>query len=208
MLTPIQFDDKESDLMFNRELFPLKRQVNQKLYTLFEQIKTSLKDTVQHKQFIFPSGTDSETGKISQGENFQAYPWVMLDFPKLFSKQDIFAFRTLFWYGHYFSFSLVLGGRSAEYYLPIFIKNKNTIFGRSLYFSTHEDPWQHDITSENSHLLDEIADDHIKKLVQQNGYLKITGRIQSNDTGEICKQVEEFYITMLKTLSGGTDTNH
>ncbi len=96
----IQFDVKESDLMYNTELFPLKRQVNQKIYTLFEQIKSGLKDTAQHKQFIFPTGTDSETGKISQGENYLSYPWVILDFPKLFNKHEIFAFRTLFWYGH------------------------------------------------------------------------------------------------------------
>jgi len=208
MLPLIQFDDKESDLLYNTEIFPLKRQVTQKIYVLFEQIKTRLKDTEQHKQFTFPSGTDNTTGKISQGENYLSFPWVILDFPKLFNKQDIFAFRTLFWFGHYFSFSLVLSGRSAEFYLAAILKNRNLISGRFLYFSTHEDPWQHGITEENSLLFDEIGDDYLKKQVQEHGYLKITGRIDSTDGEEIYRKVEEMYIAILKTLSGSTNPDH
>ena len=208
MLPLIQFDDKESDLLYNTELFPLKRQVNQKIYVLFEQIKMRLKDTEEHKQFIFPPGTDSATGKISQGENYLSFPWVILDFPKLFNKEDIFAFRTLFWYGHYFSFSLVLGGKSADFYLSSIIKNRNFISGRSLYFSTHEDPWQHAITEENSLLLDEIGDNYLEKQVQEYGYLKITGRIHSTDSEEIYRKVEELYFSFLKTLSGSANSHH
>lgn len=208
MLPLIQFDVKESDLLFNTELFPLKRQVNQKIYILFEQIKLKLKDTEQHKQFIFPTGTDSETGKISQGENYLSFPWVMLDFPKLFNKEDIFSFRTLFWYGHYFSFSLVLGGISAEIYLPLILKNRDYLKNMGLYFSIHEDPWQHDINAENSQLLEQTDDLSIEKQVLEHGFVKITRKIQSFDTEEISKNVEEMYVSMLKTLSGSTNSDH
>lgn len=204
----IQFDDKESDLMYNTELFPLKRQVNQKIYTLFEQIKSGLKDTAQHKQFIFPTGTDSETGKISQGENYLSYPWVILDFPKLFNKHEIFAFRTLFWYGHYFSFSLVLAGTVAEFYIANIIRNRNLLKGRSLYFSIHEDAWQHVISEENCLLLDNMSDQMIQNHLKDRSYLKISGKISSFDAKEIYSKVEELYIIFLNTLSGSTDTNH
>src|SRR5271169_1886033 len=40
--------------------------------------------------------------KISRGEQYKGMPWVMLDYPRVFGKEDVCAIRTMFWWGHYF----------------------------------------------------------------------------------------------------------
>lgn len=194
--------------MYNMEVFPLKRQINQKIYALFEQLKLQLKDTEQHKQFIFPPGTDNSTGKISQGENYDSFPWVMLDFPKLFNKQEIFAFRTLFWYGHYFSFSLVLAGGVAAYFLPQIIKGRSILNGKGLFFTKFDDPWQHAITAENCLPVENVTDEQFAKHVKEYGFLKIAAKINSADPEEILTNAEKFYSIFLTLLSGGTYSDH
>lgn len=203
----MQFDKNESDLLFNTELFPLKRRVNQKLYVLFEQIKMRLKDTKEHKQFIFPQGTDSETGKISQGENYQSYPWVMLDFPKLFNKEEIFAFRTLFWYGHYFSCSLLLSGTCAVFYLPQILKNRALLTGSAICIATHKDPWQHEVNEEVCVPQENLTDAEIITFAEEKGFIKFTVKFISTNPAEIEKKVLENYIKLLEVL-GSANADH
>src|ERR1700744_546088 len=49
--------------------------------------------------------------KISKGENYKGLPWVMLDYPRVFGREEVFAIRTMFWWGHGFSVTLHLKGK-------------------------------------------------------------------------------------------------
>jgi hypothetical protein len=49
-------------------------------------------------------------GKISRGENYQLLPYIILDYPSYFSRNNIFAVRTMFWWGNFFSITLHLSG--------------------------------------------------------------------------------------------------
>lgn len=57
--------------------------------------------------------------KISKGEKHSGLPWVVLDYPRSFEKQNgQLAIRTFFWWGNYFSIQLQVSG----IYMPGFIK--------------------------------------------------------------------------------------
>ena len=55
-----------------------------------------------------PPETDTIKGQIVRGENHKGFPFISLDMPQMFSKTQMFTFRTLFWWGHYLIFSLIL----------------------------------------------------------------------------------------------------
>jgi hypothetical protein len=61
--------------------------------------------------------------KISKGENYRGLPYVMLDYPRIFGKEDVFAIRTMFWWGHYFSVTLHLKGIYKEIYGPVIARH-------------------------------------------------------------------------------------
>ena len=62
--------------------------------------------------------------KISKGEQHKGLPWVMLDYPRLFGKEDVLAIRTMFWWGHCFSVTLHLKGKYLRLYLPVILSQR------------------------------------------------------------------------------------
>ena len=72
--------------------------------------------------------------KISKGEKYKGLPWVMLDYPRIFGKEDIMAIGTRFWWGHYFSVTLHLKGGYLRTYLPVILRGgecwRRRAFGR------------------------------------------------------------------------------
>jgi hypothetical protein len=199
MPKPIHFTDSEIALMFDAALFERKRIVNQKIFTLFENIRIQLKDSSLHKQFPFLSGVDVIGGKISQGENYLGCPWVMLDFPKMFNKDAIFAYRTMFWYGHYLSASMLIAGEQVPTYLPKLIAGLH-LLPPETYFSLHPDPWHHAIDEGSAIRLNTIKKDLILTHVNQNGYFKLSRKWTGSDFETIANEVVTQYEKVLETL--------
>jgi len=76
--------------------------------------------------------------KISKGENYEGMPWVMLDYPRHFSKvEGHFAIRCFFWWGHFFSISLQLSGHYLSQYNHVFEK----LHQQHWYVGFTDDPW-------------------------------------------------------------------
>ncbi|MFZ1527398.1 MAG: hypothetical protein WAT19_01520 [Ferruginibacter sp.] len=84
----------------------------------------------------------SAAPKISKGENYLGLPWVMLDYPAVFSKEHVFAVRTMFWWGNFVSITLHLGGK----YKNLAGENADEYFrqsGEGLFLCINEDQWHH-----------------------------------------------------------------
>src|SRR6187549_876336 len=62
-------------------------------------------------QFQYPGEAGAIPPKISRGENYKGLPYVVLDYPRLFTSEHVFAIRTHFWWGNYFSVTLHLKGQ-------------------------------------------------------------------------------------------------
>jgi len=82
--------------------------------------------------------------RISKGEQYKGLPWVMLDYPRVFGKEDIFAIRTMFWWGHYFSMTLHLKGEYLRTYLPVILSNRGVLEAAGFWPGVSEDEWEHD----------------------------------------------------------------
>ena len=88
-----------------------------------------------------PGEMFSISPKISRGENYQGLPYVMLDYPRIFGKEDVFAIRSFFWWGKGFSIHLHLQGKYVDQY-------RDAVFETGLKYgwliSQHSSPWEHD----------------------------------------------------------------
>ncbi|MFN5334377.1 MAG: hypothetical protein ACK5BV_04225 [Bacteroidota bacterium] len=83
--------------------------------------------------------------KISKGEKYEGLPYIILDFPRVFSKQDVFAIRTMFWWGKYFSVTLHLKGTFIQQYQSVIHRNLDADNPYDLRISTGEREWMHDL---------------------------------------------------------------
>ncbi len=82
--------------------------------------------------------------RISKGEQYKGLPWVMLDYPRIFGKEDILAIRTMFWWGHYFSVTLHLKGGYLRSYLPVILARRAELEAAGFWPGVSEDEWEHD----------------------------------------------------------------
>ncbi|PIO48275.1 MAG: hypothetical protein CMR00_05835 [[Chlorobium] sp. 445] len=110
------FTPEELALIAERAPFELKLSATEKLKTLMERIRKTYLLQIEPHNTLCPEQTDFLRGQIAKGENYEGYPYVMLDFPKFYGKGEIFTYRTMFWYGHYFIFSLILAGTHLDTY--------------------------------------------------------------------------------------------
>ena len=63
--------------------------------------------------------------KISKGENYLQLPYLILDYPAIFEKNNIFALRTFFWWGNFFSINLHISGIYKTAFQDTLLKNIN-----------------------------------------------------------------------------------
>src|ERR1700754_2966749 len=82
--------------------------------------------------------------KISKGENYQGLPYVMLDYPRLFCRENVLAIRTFFWWGHSFSVTVHLKGTYREQYLPALQQRWGELAAAGFHVGISEDEWRHE----------------------------------------------------------------
>ncbi|HVU98661.1 MAG TPA: hypothetical protein VHE34_25740 [Puia sp.] len=87
--------------------------------------------------------------KISRGENYRGLPWVMLDYPRYFGKEEVFAIRTLFWWGHAFSVTLHLKGGYRDRFLPMVQGRWAELAAAGFHMGVSDDEWRHEHVPEN-----------------------------------------------------------
>lgn len=102
----------ELELVSNPEWILTKNRIIRKVMQLMGTVSGNLQ---QHSLLqALPPEITALPPKISKGENYLGLPYVMLDYPRLFGKEDVFAIRCFFWWGHYFTCTLHLKGEWKE----------------------------------------------------------------------------------------------
>jgi hypothetical protein len=111
--------------------------------------------------------------KISKGENYQGLPYVMLDYPRLFGREDVLAIRTFFWWGHAFSVTLHLKGEYLRRYLPVLKGEWARLAEAGFYIGISEDEWRHEHVEEN-----------YRRIVSEEEFVEVwTGGMDGGEAG-------------------------
>lgn len=175
----IQLSTLEMELVNNREWIFTKQLIIKKVYDLFGQLHDQYKKIIfEEKQFL-PAQLQKPGGKITKGENYQRLPYVILDYPAIFSKENIFAVRTLFWWGNFFSISLHLSGKNFNYCKNIlqaiqFLKeNKFSV-------CVNETEWEHDFDASNFVEINDLAQNEIEHLKEKD-FFRIAKKIKLSE---------------------------
>ncbi len=148
--TNLQFSAEELSLVNNTEWILTKHSIIKKVYDMFGDVCEIMKQQLSFHKDFFAESLYNRSGKISRGDNYQMLPYVILDYPSLFLKNNIFAIRTMFWWGNFFSVTLHLSGEQKRKYIDdnsawLFNFLKENDF--SICVNTEE--WQHHFEQDN-----------------------------------------------------------
>jgi hypothetical protein len=147
--TKIQLSAQERDLVTNTEWILTKHRIVKKVYEMFGEINEMMKLELIHYGHLFPENLKYQGAKISKGDNYQLLPYVILDYPSFFGKNNILAVRTMFWWGNFFSVTLHLSGDHKAKY----INNSPALFSflkqNNFSICVSEEEWQHHFREDN-----------------------------------------------------------
>lgn len=196
-VTKILITKKELQVIENTYFFLTKVKVTHKIIEQLLLLRTSLKKIIQKTDFKFPSETDILTGKISKGENYLSYPYIILDYPKLFKKNSIFAFRSMFWWGNFYSFTFHVSGNALKHYRSNLISNISKFKKKNYFFCINENQWQHEFSANNYKLIDNIPNTELTKLINTRQFIKISKKISLHKWKDVIKTGEKCFTDML-----------
>ena len=167
------WSEKEIKLVNHVEVFQEKPGILKKVQNRLIDLQKELENEITPMASALPDGLDITKNQIARGENHNGFPYLSLDYPQNFSKTDMFTMRTLFWWGHYLGFSLILKGEHLKNYIDRLLQNKNTKSFKDIYVSLAANPFEWELNETNFSLISKSNTENLRKTILGLGYLKI-----------------------------------
>lgn len=198
--TNLEFSKGELAIVINSDFILTKNRIIEKIFLLFgalsEKYKTLLNDYVD----FLPEKLFIHAPKIYKGEQYKNLPYVMLDYPRQFSKTDVFAIRSFFWWGNYFSITLHISGKYLQQFGDVILQ---TIKNKDWVVNMHEDEWEHNIANDNYVLINDTTDASISNISNKT-FLKVAKKISLDNWQQAEAFYEYCYKELLQIISGST----
>ncbi len=194
----IRLSPEHIKLVTNAGWILTKNEILLHIKTAFEELYTWQQSTLQ--SYLLPADILKPGGKISRGENYLGLPWMVLDNPRHFVKGNIFAVRTLFWWGRFFSTTLHLSGIWQQNAGQQLIHAFESLQRASLKICYSGDEWVHDINSDSYTSLNGMDQKTFGKIIQEAPFVKIVAHTSIENienSMEILMQQFEFLVSIL-----------
>lgn len=173
----IQLSTEESTLVQNAHWLLTKNMIMEKVVALLGQLITPVKHTLDHLTVPLPVAIAASAPKISKGEKYEGLPWAVLDFPRVFGKEETWAIRTFFWWGHFFSITLHLKGAYQQQYRAVLMENILLLEQHGFYICIANDEWQHHFKEDNYIPLHQLDKPTIEKWLSGSDFCKLSAKI-------------------------------
>jgi len=187
---------KELQLVSDSSIIFTKNAIINKVCALFDDLSNSyLTETLNEPTL------STISPKISKGEQYQGLPYVMLDYPRLFSKEDVLAIRTFFWWGNFFSITLHLKGKYQKKCIEPILKNFEMLKENNFYVSTTTNEWEHHPVIGNSLNVKKLDYTTFEKIAVEHPFLKISKTFPLNLWENSIPLLKEEFILLFNCLN-------
>jgi len=176
--TKLELSQFQLEALCNTNFFDTKREVTAVILELFNRLQLEL-NTVWSRHLHLKKEYHTAAAKIFRGENYLGYPYINLDFPRLFNNDNVFAFRTMLWWGKHISFSLHLQGKAFEQEAGKLFTALRSFEHRNYFICHHASPWEYHFGDDNFIAVEEVlANDTLFQKIKENSFLKISRKLE------------------------------
>ncbi len=201
MQSKIQLSDLERELLNNPEWILTKNNVIKKAQQLLGLVQENISNYTNANTQIFPKEVAAISPKISKGENYLGLPWLILDYPRYFDKENIFAIRTMFWWGNFFSTTLHLSGKYKELYSKNLINNFEELKKNEFYICVNEDQWHHHLENENYKAVKEFSVTGFRDHISERSFIKLAKKLSLSQWDSAIQILSDEFVQITKWLS-------
>lgn len=149
---------------------------------------------------LLPQGFDSANFQFVKGEHLLNFPYRYLDFPKHFKNKEMLTFRTLFWWGHFFVFSLMLEGEFLAQYKRNLLTHYGSFSNQEFFILMTETPWEWRM--ESKYLLEIRTDnqEEVRKALASRTFLKVHRYLKFEESAVRKRKVVEEALKTFRLL--------
>lgn len=198
----LMLSDEEQQLVNNSGWILTKRVIIDKVHQLLGDVLVTQKATVHNAKNLLPAAVILSEAKISKGENYLQLPFLILDYPRCFDAENIFAVRTMFWWGNFFSITIHLSGIYKLLYQDNLISAYDNLKSGEFYLCINESQWHHHFEEDNYKAVDKLTQQETETIIRQKQFIKLAVKFPLHQWNEIPALLEKKYteiIDMLKT---------
>lgn len=185
----IQLSPQEAELVLNPDWILTKNNILKKVWQLLETLQAGQQ---KHLSTV-PPEVSAQSGKISKGENYKGLPYLILDQPRYFDKDNIFAIRTLFWWGHFFSSTLHLAGDYKKMYEKKIIAALPLLKDKDFFICINADPWEHHFETGNFVPAGELSTASFEDIAGRRPFIKLSKKISLKDWNTAGERLLEIF---------------
>ncbi|MBX2841120.1 MAG: hypothetical protein KTR26_05085 [Flammeovirgaceae bacterium] len=194
--------DKALQYLKDQDFLLTKRLITNEITELLSKSRIEIKAAINHYSINFPEGMNQKNGKISKGENYQNLPYLILDFPKLFKSDSVFAFRTMVWWGNEISCTLHLQGELLENFREALIHNIQSNQAEEIYLCINKaSPWEYHFDEDNYLLTNKLASSKLEKYLSSHSFIKISKKFPLSEIENIPSLAHSTFLEFMEILS-------
>ncbi|EMR02469.1 hypothetical protein [Cesiribacter andamanensis] len=163
MPAPSPLSEQELRYLADQDFLTAKHRI---LLSLRQQLEQSQRLLQQQQASLgLPAAVWQQPPKISRGENYELLPYLVLDYPRIFKPDGVFAYRIMIRWGHEISASLHLAGHYWQHYQAALRKRLPRLQAKNWWVCVHTSPWEYHFRPDNYLPL--------QQLQQENGLLPL-----------------------------------
>ncbi|MEO6404857.1 MAG: hypothetical protein ABIY51_03950 [Ferruginibacter sp.] len=195
----IILSDTELKFVQDKQFIIVKQHIITVVFDMFSILSKKVQEAILSEKLQVPAELFHSVPKISRGENYRSFPYVMLDYPSIFKKEGVIALRTMFWWGHFFSVTLHVSG----VFKTALAQKISTSIKRSsaeLFICKNEEEWEHHFEPGNYSLIVSLPDNDLTKLIAEQPFIKIAVKYPISEWGNMIDNLEKGSLDLLTLL--------
>ena len=200
--TKIRLSPEEEALVTRADWILTKNSVLQKTMQLFATLQTEQKTWMESNENSWPDHIINTSPKISRGENYLGLPWLMLDYPRVFNKEEIFAVRTFFWWGNFFSVSLQLSGKYQDEYSEGLIHAYPELSKLGFFVCIQDEQWHHHFGEDNYQPVSTMMATEWHTLIRKKSFVKIADTVPLEDWNYAREKLMKIFRQLMQKMTG------
>jgi hypothetical protein len=198
--TKIRLSPEEMALVTRADWILTKNSVIQKTKQLLAALQTEQQQLLTSCASLLPEEILNSSPKISKGENYKGLPYLVLDYPRYFTREDAFTIRTFFWWGNFFSVTLHLSGIYKSKCKEKIIDSFESLKKKDFSVCINEDQWEHHFETDNYVPIHTLTVPGFEEIISKRTFIKLSKKIPLQQWDDAEKNLLKIFSQLIKTL--------
>ncbi len=196
----IRLSAKEKELVSNPDFILTKNNGLNKAVLVLENLCASYSEILKEKKIKLPEEINLSISKISRGENYLGLPYRVLDYPAIFSGEDILTIRTMFWRGHFFSITLHLSGKYKKGMESKLIQYR-LLQKNGFHICIGKEQWHHHFEANNYTDINNLSAQQLQNEIMTKDFIKLAAYFPITEWDNTQKKMPKLFRHLIEIIS-------